>query len=112
MAPSPYYSPSPPQTAYAQPRQSADGPEKKYGPPQRFRRRKGRYDILSLPKIISGHIDDAARIRLLELRGLATYCVLFFIHLKSRKVDIAGINVIGGLNSPTHATASGPRERA
>jgi hypothetical protein len=36
-----------------------------------------------------------------------TYCVLFFIHLKSRKVDIAGITVIGGLRSPTHATPSG-----
>src|ERR1039458_8362251 len=96
MAPSPYCCPSPPRPACAQPRQSADGPEKEYGPPQRFRCRKGRYDTLSLPKIISGHIDDAAWIRWPELRGLVTYCVLFFIHHKSRKVDIPEITVIGG----------------
>src|ERR1700716_4605595 len=29
----------------------------------------------------------------LTLRGLVTYYVLFFIHLESRRVDIAGINV-------------------
>src|SRR5215469_15645697 len=29
----------------------------------------------------------------LTLRGLVTYYVLFFIHLKSRRVDIAGITV-------------------
>src|SRR5450759_231178 len=29
----------------------------------------------------------------LTLRGLVTYYVLFFIHLESRKVDIAGITV-------------------
>jgi hypothetical protein len=29
----------------------------------------------------------------LTLRGLATYYVLFFIHLESRRVDIAGITV-------------------
>jgi hypothetical protein len=38
--------------------------------------------------------------------------VLFFIHLKSRKVDIAGITVIGGISAPTHATPSGLQERA
>jgi hypothetical protein len=42
---------------------------------------------------MSGHIDDAARIRWAGLRGLLTYYVLFFIHLESRKVDIAGITV-------------------
>jgi len=30
--------------------------------------------------------------KLLTPRGLATYYVLFFIHLESRRVDIAGIN--------------------
>ena len=30
---------------------------------------------------------------MLTLRGLATYYVLFFIHLESRRVDIAGITV-------------------
>jgi hypothetical protein len=29
----------------------------------------------------------------LELRRVVTYCVLFFIHLKSRRVAIAGITV-------------------
>jgi hypothetical protein len=29
----------------------------------------------------------------LTLRGLVTYYVLFFIHLESRRVDIAGITV-------------------
>jgi hypothetical protein len=43
---------------------------------------------------------------------LVTYYVLFFIHLKSRKVDIAGITVIGGISAPTHATPSGLQERA
>jgi putative transposase len=30
-------------------------------------------------------------VEVLTLRGLVTYYVLFFFHLKSRKVDIAGI---------------------
>jgi putative transposase len=29
----------------------------------------------------------------LTLRGLATYNVLFFIHLENRRVDIAGITI-------------------
>ena len=29
----------------------------------------------------------------LTLRGLVTYYVLFFIHLESRRVDIAGITI-------------------
>jgi hypothetical protein len=44
---------------------------KENGPPQRFRHLKNtvRYNSLSLSKIISEHIDDAARIRWAELRG-------------------------------------------
>ena len=38
--------PSPPRPACAQPRQSADGPGKEYGPPQRYPRPKGRYDTM------------------------------------------------------------------
>jgi putative transposase len=34
---------------------------------------------------------DFFTVEVFTLRGLATYYVLFFIHLKSRKVDIAGI---------------------
>jgi hypothetical protein len=30
----------------------------------------------------------------LTLRGLMTYYVLFFIHLESRRVDIAGITIV------------------
>jgi putative transposase len=36
---------------------------------------------------------DFFTVEVLTLRGLVTYYVLFFIHLKSRKVDIAGITV-------------------
>jgi putative transposase len=32
----------------------------------------------------------------LTLRGLVTYYVLFFIHLESRRVDIAGITIHPG----------------
>ena len=39
----------------------------------------------------------------LTLRGLVTYYVLFFIHLESRKVDIAGITVqLQQYQSPTN----------
>jgi hypothetical protein len=34
---------------------------------------------------------DFFTVEVLTLRGLATYYVLFFIHLESRKVEIAGI---------------------
>lgn len=34
---------------------------------------------------------DFFTVEVLTLRGLVTYYVLFFIHLESRKVDIAGI---------------------
>jgi len=36
---------------------------------------------------------DFFTMEVFTLRGLATYYVLFFIHLESRKVDIAGITV-------------------
>jgi len=36
---------------------------------------------------------DFFTVEVMTLRGLATYYVLFFIHLESRKVDIAGITV-------------------
>src|SRR5439155_24688457 len=40
------FCPSPPRPARPQPRQSADGPGKEHGPPQRYLRPKGRYDTL------------------------------------------------------------------
>jgi hypothetical protein len=36
---------------------------------------------------------DFFTVEVLTLRGLVTYYVLFFIHLESRKVDVAGITV-------------------
>ena len=36
---------------------------------------------------------DFFTVEVFILRGLVTYYVLFFIHLESRKVDIAGITV-------------------
>jgi putative transposase len=36
---------------------------------------------------------DFFTVEVLTLRGLVTYYVLFFIHLESRRVDIAGITV-------------------
>jgi hypothetical protein len=44
----------------------------------------------------------------LTLRGLVTYYVLFFIHLKSRRVDIAGITVhpARDTNLPGHSAPS------
>ena len=36
---------------------------------------------------------DFFRVEVFTLRGLVTYYVLFFIHLESRKVDIAGITI-------------------
>src|SRR5262245_21867491 len=36
---------------------------------------------------------DLFTVEVLTLRGLATYYVLFFMHLESRRVDIAGITV-------------------
>jgi hypothetical protein len=36
---------------------------------------------------------DFFTVEVLTLRGLVTYYVLFFVHLESRKVDIAGITV-------------------
>ncbi len=34
---------------------------------------------------------DFFTVEVLTLRGLVTYYVLFFIHLKSRRVEVAGI---------------------
>jgi putative transposase len=36
---------------------------------------------------------DFFTVEVLTLRGLVTYYVLFFIHLESRKVEIAGITI-------------------
>src|SRR5262245_46658139 len=50
------------------------------------------------PAFIRTHLallagTDFFTVEVLTLRGLATYYVLFFIHLDSRRVDIAGITV-------------------
>ena len=50
------------------------------------------------PAFIRTHLallagTDFFTAEVLTLRGLATYYVLFFIHLESRRVDIAGITV-------------------
>jgi len=49
-------------------------------------------------EFIRSHLDvlsatDFFTVEVLTLRGLVTYYVLFFIHLDSRKVDVAGITV-------------------
>jgi hypothetical protein len=51
--------------------------------------------------------------QVLTLRGLVTYYVLFFIHLESRRVDIAGITIhlqcserLGGLLRYYHQEAA------
>lgn len=48
------------------------------------------------PEFIRAHLaalagTDFFSMEVLTLRGLVTYYVLFFIHLESRQVDIAGI---------------------
>src|SRR5215510_9320395 len=50
------------------------------------------------PAFIRTHLallagTDFFTVEVLTLRGLATYYVLFFIHLESRRVDIAGITI-------------------
>jgi len=50
------------------------------------------------PAFISTHLallagTDFFTAEVLTLRGLATYYVLFFIHLESRRVDVAGITI-------------------
>ena len=40
------------------------------------------------PGLLAG--TDFFTVEVLTLRGLVTYYVLFFIHLESRRVDIAG----------------------
>jgi transposase InsO family protein len=47
--------------------------------------------IRAHPAVLAG--TDFFTVQVLTLRGLATYYVLFFIDLESRKVDIAGITV-------------------
>src|ERR1039458_3663824 len=42
-------------------------------------------------RVLAG--TDFFTVEVLTLRGLVTYYMLFFIHLESRKVDIAGITV-------------------
>ena len=47
-------------------------------------------------EFIRAHMDvlagtDFFAVEVLTLRGLVTYYVLFFIHLKSRRVEVAGI---------------------
>jgi putative transposase len=50
------------------------------------------------PAFIRTHLallagTDFFTVEVLTLRGLATYYVLFFIHLESRRVDVAGITI-------------------
>jgi putative transposase len=50
------------------------------------------------PAFIRTHLallagTDFFTAEVLTLRGLATYYVLFFIHLESRRVDVAGITI-------------------
>jgi putative transposase len=48
--------------------------------------------IISAPAPITS-IKSSPKREVLTLRGLVTYYVLFFIHLESRRVDIAGLTV-------------------
>ena len=57
-----------------------------------------RHDILPAPKrkLIRAHLDvlagtDFFTVEVVTLKGLITYYVLFFIHLESRKVCLAGV---------------------
>src|SRR6266576_2433783 len=79
MAPSPYCCPSPPRPACAQPRQSATGPGKEYGPPQRYRaQRAGMIPGVPSQDLIPGafgseitkipHMDEVYRRTLTEHR--------------------------------------------
>ena len=66
-----------------------------------------RHDILPAPErqrtttwadFIRAHLSviagtDFLSVEVLTLRGLVTYYVLFFIHLESRKVEVAGITL-------------------
>jgi putative transposase len=62
-------------------------PHRRAAHPIRFR--EG--DLLSIGPVHAG--TDFFTAEVLTLRRLATYYVLFFIHLESRRVDIAGITV-------------------
>ena len=54
-------------------------------------RRPGRQFIRVHLAVLAG--TDFFTVEVLTLRGLVTYYVLFFIHLESRKVEIAGITI-------------------
>jgi hypothetical protein len=51
---------------------------------------KGRLLLTDVEKATLAETDFFS-VEVLTLRGLATYYVLFFIHLESRKVEIAGM---------------------
>jgi putative transposase len=58
----------------------------------------GRKRSMTWAAFIQAHLavlagTDFFTVEVLTLRGLVTYYVLFFIHLESRKVDIAGITI-------------------
>jgi putative transposase len=59
--------------------------------PERKRTTTWRAFIRAHLALLAG--TDFFTVEVLTLRGLATYYVLFFIHLESRQVDIAGITV-------------------
>jgi hypothetical protein len=54
---------------------------------------------------------DFFTVEVLTLWGLVTYYVLFFIHLESRKVDIAGITVHPDEQWMKHAAPDRDRSR-
>src|SRR3954449_12850679 len=59
--------------------------------PSASTRPHGRHSFGPIWRCWRGPIFFTAEV--LTLRGLVTYYVLFFIHLESRRVDIAGITV-------------------
>jgi hypothetical protein len=60
-----------------------------HGPPERKRTTTWSAFIRTHLALLAG--TDFFTAAVLTLRGLMTYYVLFFIHLESRRVDIAGI---------------------
>jgi transposase InsO family protein len=60
-------------------------------PPERKRTTTWAEFIRAHLAVLAG--TDVFTVEVLTLRGLVTYYVLFFIHLESRRVDIAGITV-------------------
>jgi hypothetical protein len=63
-------------TAYRPPRSAGERP-------------RGQNSFGLTSRLLAG--TDFFTVEVLTLRGLATYYILFFIHLESRKVEIAGI---------------------